>query len=130
MSLVHNGQMQLPDLIKKLTWCPAVLLGSIVQENAGGAFGKSQTQYSSHLVPKGLGTLQVGSPGDLVLFDPDKEWTVTPSEFISKGKNTPLAGCTLKGRVIATVVAGAVVYEEADDGREKRSTTQNYREGR
>jgi dihydroorotase len=47
---------------------------------------------------------------DVVIFDPNKEWVVNPEEFVSKGKNTPLAGSVLKGRVIATVYGGVVVH--------------------
>lgn len=115
MSLVHNGHLELPDLIQKLTWGPAVLIGAL-QEDRRSAAGKNGRQHLSTLVPKGLGTLQAGSPADIVIFDPEKEWAVDPSDFLSKGKNTPLAGCTLKGRVIATVVAGEVVYEESGGG--------------
>jgi dihydroorotase len=37
---------------------------------------------------------------------------VNPEEFISKGKNTPLAGCTLKGRVMMTISKGELVYKD------------------
>ncbi len=58
----------------------------------------------------GLGTLVEGAPGDVTVFDPDVEWTVEPGEFASKGRNTPVAGRQLKGRVIATVYEGRIVY--------------------
>jgi len=57
----------------------------------------------------GLGTLGVGAPADIAIIDPNAEWTVEPELFASKGKNTPLAGRTLKGRVKATIYAGQVV---------------------
>ncbi|GBD11196.1 Dihydroorotase [bacterium HR23] len=60
---------------------------------------------------KGLGSLRPGSAGDLVVLDLRKRWTVDPSRFASKGKNTPLAGVTLQGMVVATVVGGRVVYD-------------------
>ena len=94
MSLVHRGELDLPTLIRRLTWDPAQVLGS-------GYRGS---------VTHGLGTLAIGAPGDLVLFDPDAEWEVEPSVFTSKGRNTPLAECVLKGRVVATVVGGVRVY--------------------
>jgi len=37
---------------------------------------------------------------------------VEPERFASKGKNTPLAGRRLRGRVVATVYEGKVVFEE------------------
>ncbi len=54
----------------------------------------------------GTGTLAAGAPGDVTVFDPDERWTVDPSRFASKGRNTPLAGMELQGRVRAVVVAG------------------------
>jgi dihydroorotase len=60
----------------------------------------------------GLGSLAEGAPGDVLVFDPDAEWIVEPERFASKGKNTPLAGRTLKGKVVATVYGGRVVFIE------------------
>ncbi len=90
MGLVHRGNISLVTLIDKLTAAPAGILG-----------------------PKyGLGTLAVGSPADITLFDPELEWTVDTSEFASKGKNTPLAGERLKGKVMATIYGGKFVYKD------------------
>ena len=47
----------------------------------------------------------------MVIFDPEEEWTVDPERFASKGRNTPFAGRTLKGRVKYTVVGGEVIYQ-------------------
>jgi len=58
----------------------------------------------------GIGTLSEGAPADVVIFDPKREWTVDPADFVSKGKSTPLAGRTLRGAVVATVYAGEVVH--------------------
>jgi dihydroorotase len=58
----------------------------------------------------GLGTLAAGAPGDVVLIDPNANWTVDPAAFASKGRNTPLAGRTLRGRVVATIAVGKVVW--------------------
>ncbi len=58
----------------------------------------------------GIGMLSEGAPGDVVIFDPKREWTVEPADFASKGKNTPLAGRTLTGAIVATVYAGEVVH--------------------
>jgi dihydroorotase len=56
------------------------------------------------------GTLAVGSSADITVFA-DRPWTVDVRLFHSKGKNTPFDGATFPRRAIATIVAGAVVYE-------------------
>ena len=62
------------------------------------------------------GTLRAGSVGDVTVFDPTRAWTVDPKGFRSKGRNTPYAGRTLRGRAVCTVVDGRVVYREAPAG--------------
>ena len=57
------------------------------------------------------GSLRVGAPADIVLFDPEETWTGRPEAFASKGRNTPFAGWELKGRVRCTVVGGETVYD-------------------
>ena len=57
------------------------------------------------------GTLAIGSPADVTVFDPDGEWTVDPASFLSKSQNTPFVGWTLRGRPRYTVVGGDVVWE-------------------
>jgi len=91
MSLVHNGDITLHTLVSRLTCQPARILG----ERRGIT-----------------GTLAIGAPADIVIYDPDKEWIVNPEEFVSKGKNTPLAGTTLKGKVMATIFNGEIAYKD------------------
>ena len=43
-----------------------------------------------------------------------KEYTVDTSKFFSKGKNTPLNGRTLSGRVLMTFNDGRLVYKRED----------------
>ncbi|MDX6226247.1 MAG: dihydroorotase [Frankiales bacterium] len=50
--------------------------------------------------------LAVGAPGNLVLVDPAATWTVDPSQLASRSRNTPYAGLSLPGRVIATFLHG------------------------
>lgn len=52
------------------------------------------------------GTLAIGSPADIVVFDPESEWTVNVQNFKSKSRNTPFAGWKLRGRVVETLIAG------------------------
>ncbi|MDA1348198.1 MAG: dihydroorotase [Chloroflexi bacterium] len=97
MSLVHSGKITLPALVERLTIAPARFLLA-----------------SSASIDHRLGTLKEGAPADVTVFDPDAEWRVDPTEFASKGKNTPLAGATLRGRVVATVVGGEVRHNQED----------------
>jgi dihydroorotase len=38
------------------------------------------------------------------------EWTVDPDVFFSKGRNTPFTGWRLRGRVLATMLAGRFTH--------------------
>jgi len=89
MGLVQRGDISLVTLINKLTAAPAMILGK---------------KY-------GLGTLATGSAADVTIFDPTLEWVVDTRKFASKDKNTPLAGEKLKGKVMATIYGGKVVYK-------------------
>ena len=64
-------------------------------------------------------TVEAGSPADLLLFDPDAEWTVDPEAFQSKGRNTPFTGWRLKGRVLATLLAGRITHVASDSPIER-----------
>jgi dihydroorotase len=57
------------------------------------------------------GRIAVGQRADLVLFDPDAQWTVQEGELRSAGKLTPFLGRTLQGRVMKTLAGGQLVYE-------------------
>jgi dihydroorotase len=56
------------------------------------------------------GTLQKGAIADITLFDPDAEWTVDSAKFKSRSRNSPFKGWTLRGKVVATLVAGREVF--------------------
>jgi len=91
MSLVHDGKLTLATLISKLTCEPAGIIGD--------RYGK-------------LGTLAIGTPAEVTIFDPDRNWVVDTNTFASKGKNTPLAGSILKGKVMATISQEKLVYKD------------------
>jgi dihydroorotase len=57
------------------------------------------------------GSLTVGSPADVCIFDPLEPWVVTPASLHSKGKNTPYINYEMAGRVRVTLVEGRVVFE-------------------
>ncbi|MFC2047023.1 dihydroorotase [Chloroflexota bacterium] len=91
MSLVHDGQLDLTTLVSKLTNEPIRIIGD--------KYGK-------------LGTLGIGAAADITLLDPDMEWRVDTEAFASKGKNTPLVGSVLKGKVMAAISEGKLAYKD------------------
>lgn len=56
------------------------------------------------------GSLEEGKTADIVIFDPEKTYVIRTEEFAGKAKNTPFAGREVTGKVVATIVAGEVVY--------------------
>lgn len=88
LSLVRKDILTLSDLIRKMTELPAKVLG----------------------FP--YGELSPGAAADIIVFDPDMEWTVDRNDFVSKGKNTPFHGWKVKGRNLLTIVDGKVVYRD------------------
>ena len=57
------------------------------------------------------GTLKPGKTADVVIFNPKEEYIIDAEQFRSKGKNTPFHGRKVKGRVMATILSGNIVYE-------------------
>lgn len=87
--LVETGEMTLMAVLEKLTTGPASLY---------------------HL---DAGYIKEGGPADLVLFDPEKEYTI--DGFVSKSKNSPFLGRKVKGEVYFTICAGKIVYEKTKE---------------
>ena len=56
------------------------------------------------------GSLREGKAADVVIIDPNEEYTIDSRTFASKGRNTPFQGRKVKGRVKATIFDGEVVY--------------------
>jgi len=81
MGLVHTGQLPFEVLVDKLTRGPAAVLGLSLPED------------------------------DWTLVDPDAEWMVDVDRFRSRGRNSPLHGQRLTGRVLLTVCRGVVAFD-------------------
>lgn len=60
----------------------------------------------------GLGSLKEGGPANLTIVDPERKWTVDVARFMSKARNCPFHGWKLRGKVLATIVNGAVVFTD------------------
>jgi dihydroorotase len=85
--LVIGGVLALPELIQRMSTAPTA------------AFG----------LPGG--TLAPGAPADVVVLDLTDSWTVDPTAFCSKSRNTPFAGRVLTGRAALTLVGGKIVHQ-------------------
>ncbi len=57
------------------------------------------------------GTLRVGAPADVVVFDPEERWRVDPERLHGKSRNTPFKGMELTGRVKLTFSRGRKVFD-------------------
>jgi len=81
-----EARVPLPDALARITARPARILGVEA------------------------GTLGVGAPADVCVFDPAAAWTVGRTTLLSQGKNTPFAGFELEGRARWTLVGGNIVH--------------------
>lgn len=91
LGLVAAGELSLPQLFRAASFAPAQRLG----------------------LPGGR--LSVGAPGDVILFDPEANFTLDRTTLLSKSKNTPFDGAEMRGRISGTWVAGRRVYEGSND---------------
>lgn len=57
------------------------------------------------------GKIEIGAPADLVLVDLEKDKSINPDEFLSKGKNTPFTGWNCQGWPVMTMVEGNIVWK-------------------
>lgn len=57
------------------------------------------------------GRLKTGDPADVVIFDPNREWTVAEEDLVSKSKNSPFIGMKLIGKVETVWVNGILKFE-------------------
>jgi dihydroorotase len=68
------------------------------------------TSHPARILGIGAGTLSVGAPADVCVFDPESWWRVDRRSLASQGKNTPFAGLEVPGRVRWTLVGGEIVF--------------------
>jgi dihydroorotase len=89
VGLIEPGHLTWPQLIEKLTVNPARVLGI------------------------DRGTLRPGADADVTVIDPAAEWTIDPSQFKSKSRNSPFAGWKVRGRAHAVAISGELRQKEA-----------------
>jgi dihydroorotase len=88
LDLVRRGVLSPPALVALLTCRAAAVLG----------------------LPGG--TLAPGSPADVTVIRPEHAWTVDPTRFRSKSRNSPFGGRPLRGKAVLTLVGGRIVHQE------------------
>jgi dihydroorotase len=96
LAAVDAGQLTLLRAIELLTTGPAAIIGPRSRRGHGH-----------------VGLVE-GAAADLVVFDRADRWTVTATSLRSTGKNSPLLGMSLPGRVLLTMADGRVAYEAQD----------------
>ena len=104
LALADAGKLPLSRAIAALTAGPAGVVAA-----AEGTAGSSAARRRG---------LIEGVPADLVVFDRSDHWRVTPEALLSKGKNSPLMGRELPGRVLLTIAAGRLAYEDPGAGND------------
>lgn len=87
--LVHEGVLSMEQLVQKMCHAPAELFRI-----------------------KNRGYIRPGYQADLVLLNPNREWTVTPDCIESKCGWSPMEGRTFHGKVEKTFVNGTLVYAD------------------
>ena len=87
LSLYHNKVLSLNELFRLLALNPA------------------------NIIKKNLGSLEVGQPADIIIFDPDKPVKIDRFQFQSKSQNTPFDGFNLQGENLLTMVKGEIIFK-------------------
>ena len=85
----------------------------LVEENALTIFQlvDRMTAGAARVFGLEAGTLSIGAPADVVVFDPVARSKVDRNAFHSKSRNSPFHGWELPGRVRLTLVGGRIVHE-------------------
>ncbi len=88
LRLSQQTDLNLSDLIEKVTYSPANILGI------------------------DAGTLSVGANADICIFDENEDWQLGADSIHSHGKNTPFNGWNFQGKVKHTIVDGKLLFSD------------------
>jgi dihydroorotase len=63
------------------------------------------------IIGKPGGVIKEGVPADITIADMDAEYVLTEESIVSRSKNTPFIGQTLRGVITHTLVDGKLVFD-------------------
>lgn len=70
------------------------------------------TTGPANILKLNRGTLQTGSPADVTILDPSREWIYDLNKSASKSRNSPFHGWQFTGGAVTTIVAGKIVWNK------------------
>lgn len=88
LKLVEQGELDLIDLVRKLSYNPAKIIG--LQDR---------------------GRIAEGFSAQIAILDPNLEWVLSPEKIFSRSKNTPFLGWSFKGKVRCLIQRGEILME-------------------
>ena len=96
--LHHAGHLSIDEIITRMSVSPTQIINSKLLVDSLSATVDNKAALMSC--------------EDLIVFDPNEEWTAKPDKFRSKARNTPFAGMKLRGKVKYTICKGEVVFSD------------------
>jgi dihydroorotase len=97
LALTHLGAtLPIERILALLSWQPARIAG--ISDQHGGP-------------------IEPGRPANLVVLDPQQEWTVDRHDSASRSRNNPFHGMTLRGKVRHTILRGELTVEDGEPTR-------------
>lgn len=88
--LYHTGKLTLMEVIDKMSYAPAKILGLE------------------------SGVLKIGAPADITIIDTEYKWDVCCINFYTRGKHSPFEGRNLKGKPLITIVNGSIIMQNGE----------------
>lgn len=79
--------------------------------NDADMLAKLMSVNPAAIIGKPGGVLREGVPADITIVDMSAEYVLTEKSIVSRSKNTPFIGQTLRGIVTHTLVDGKIVYD-------------------
>jgi dihydroorotase len=88
--LYHTGKLTLLEVIEKMSYRPAKILGLE------------------------CGVLKIGAPADITIIDTEYQWAVDCIKFYTRGKHSPFEGRNLRGKSLITIVNGSIIMQNGE----------------